>query len=328
MKAFLVEKTNDKEFIGDVKEVSTPKCAENEIVIKVTYSSLNYKDALSSTGNPGVTRNFPHITGIDVAGTVYESTSNIFKVGERVLVTGYDMGMNTHGGHAQFVKVPASWVARIPDSISDKEIMTFGTAGLTAALSINELIANGVKPENGPVLVTGATGGVGSIAVSILSKIGFNVVAISGKEEKIDYLKRIGASEVILRDTFNEDSKKPMMKEQYAGVVDTVGGEILANALKYIKYDGVATCCGLTSSHELNTNVFPFILRGVRLIGIDSVECKLEKKQAAWEKIASKWKVNTLDSITNEISLNEIKDAYSLLLEGKAVGRYVVKIKN
>jgi acrylyl-CoA reductase (NADPH) len=328
MKAFLVEKIGDKEFIADIKEVAIPKCGENEIVIKVTYSSLNYKDALSSVGNPGVTRNFPHITGIDVAGTVYESTSSIFKVGERVLVTGYDMGMNTNGGHAEFVKIPASWVARIPDSISDKEIMTFGTAGLTAALSINELIDNGVKPESGSILVTGATGGVGSIAVSILSKIGFNVIAISGKEEKTEYLKRIGASEVILRDTFNEEAKKPMMGEKYAGVVDTVGGEVLANALKYIKYDGVATCCGLTSSHELNTNVFPFILRGVRLIGIDSVECKLEKKQAAWEKIASKWKISTLNSITNEITLNEIKDAYSLLLAGKAVGRYVVRIKD
>ena len=328
MKAFLVEKIGDKEFVADIKEVAIPKCGENEIVIKVTYSSLNYKDALSSVGNPGVTRNFPHITGIDVAGTVYESTSPIFKVGERVLVTGYDMGMNTNGGHAEFVKIPADWVARIPDAISDKEIMTFGTAGLTAALSINELIDNGVKPESGSILVTGATGGVGSIAVSILSKIGFNVVAISGKEEKIEYLKRIGASEVILRDTFNEEAKKPMMGEKYAGVVDTVGGEVLANALKYIKYDGVATCCGLTSSHELNTNVFPLILRGVRLIGIDSVECKLEKKQAAWEKIASRWKINTLSSITNEITLNEVKDAYSLLLAGKAVGRYVVRIKD
>ena len=328
MKAFLVEKIGDKEFTADVKEVAIPKCGENEIVIKVTYSSLNYKDALSSVGNPGVTRNFPHITGIDVAGTVYESTSSIFKVGERVLVTGYDMGMNTNGGHAEFVKIPADWVARIPDAITDKEIMTFGTAGLTAALSVNELMDNGVKPESGSILVTGATGGVGSIAVSILSKIGFTVIAISGKEEKIDYLKRIGASEVILRDTFNEEAKKPMMGEKYAGVVDTVGGEVLANALKYIKYDGVATCCGLTSSHELNTNVFPFILRGVRLIGIDSVECKLEKKQAAWEKIASKWKISTLNSITNEITLNEVKDAYSLLLAGKAVGRYVVRIKD
>ena len=328
MKAFLVEKTGDKEFSADIKDVAIPKCGEDEIVIKVTYSSLNYKDALSSVGNPGVTRNFPHITGIDVAGTVYESTSTIFKVGERVLVTGYDMGMNTNGGHAEFVKIPASWVARIPDAITDKEIMTFGTAGLTAALSVNELLENGIKPESGSILVTGATGGVGSIAVSILSKIGFSVVAISGKAEKISYLKRIGAEEVILRDTFNEEAKKPMMAEKYAGVVDTVGGEVLANALKYIKYDGVATCCGLTSSHELNTNVFPFILRGVRLIGIDSVECKLEKKQAAWEKIASKWKIDTLSNITNEITLNEVKDAYSLLLAGKAVGRYVVKIKD
>ena len=326
MRAFVVEKIADKEFSADVREVSVPVCGEDEVVIKVTYSSLNYKDALSSVGNPGVTRKFPHVTGIDVAGTIHESTSSIFKTGERVLVTGYDMGMNTDGGHCEYVKVPASWVARTPDAITDKEIMTFGTAGLTAALSVNELIENGVKPEDGEVLVTGATGGVGSIAVSILSKIGYQVVAISGKADRIDYLKQIGASDVILRNDFNEGAKKPMMGEKYAGVVDTVGGEVLANALKYIKYDGVATCCGLTSSHELNTNVFPFILRGVRLIGIDSVECKLEKKQAAWEKIASKWKIDTLDNITNEISLDEIKDAYELLLAGRAVGRYVVKI--
>lgn len=326
MRAFVVEKIADKEFSADVREVSVPVCGEDEVVIKVTYSSLNYKDALSSVGNPGVTRNFPHVTGIDVAGTIHESTSSIFKTGERVLVTGYDMGMNTDGGHCEYVKVPASWVARTPDAITDKEIMTFGTAGLTAALSVNELIENDVKPEDGEILVTGATGGVGSIAVSILSKIGYQVVAISGKAERIDYLKEIGAKDVVLRNDFNEGARKPMMGEKYAGVVDTVGGEVLANALKYIKYDGVATCCGLTSSHELNTNVFPFILRGVRLIGIDSVECKLEKKQAAWEKVASKWKVDTLDSITNEISLDEIKKAYDLLLAGRAVGRYVVKI--
>ncbi len=327
MKAFVIEKIGDKEFKSEIKEIDAPKCADNEIVIKVTYSSLNYKDALSSIGNPGVTRNFPHVTGIDVAGTVYESTSPIFKVGERVLVTGYDMGMNTNGGHAQFVKVPASWVARIPDSISDKEIMTFGTAGLTAALSINELIENGIKPESGEILVTGSTGGVGSIAVAILSKLGYNITAISGKQDKVDFLKEIGANEVILREDFEAESKKPLLSEKYAGVIDTVGGNILANALKQVKYDGVATCCGLISSHELNTNVFPFILRGVRLIGIDSVECKLEKKQAAWEKLASRWKINSLNTIVNEITLDEIKTAYENLLSGKAVGRYVVKIK-
>lgn len=327
MKAFVVEKTENKEFISEVKDLPIPKCqSKDEIVIKVTYSSLNYKDALSSIGNPGVTRNFPHITGIDVAGTVYETTSTIFKTGERVLVTGYDLGMNTDGGHAQFVKVPASWVARIPDAITEKEIMTFGTAGLTAALSINELISNHIKPESGDILVTGATGGVGSIAVSILSKLGYNVIAISGKSEKYEYLKRIGATEVISREEFLSTSTKPLLAEKYAGVVDTVGGDILAVALKQIKYDGVATCCGLTSSHELNTNVFPFILRGVRLIGIDSVECKLEKKQAAWEKLASRWKINNLINMTNEISLYEIKEAYEQLLSGKAVGRYVVKI--
>ncbi len=326
MKAFVVEKVADRAFSCAIQKVPVPECDKDEVVIKTTYSSLNYKDALSSVGNPGVTRNFPHITGIDVAGVVHQTTSDAFAVGEKVLVTGYDLGMNTDGGHAEFVKVPASWVARIPDTITDKEIMTFGTAGLTAALSVNELLDNGVKPEDGEVLVTGATGGVGSLAVSILNKIGFTVVAVSGKEEQIDYLKQIGASEVILRDTFNEDAKKPIMAERYAGVVDTVGGDILANALKYIKYDGVATCCGLTASHELNTNVFPFILRGVRLIGIDSVECKIEKKQAAWDKLAGEFKIATLDSITNEIGLEDIKDTYASMLEGKSVGRYVVKI--
>ena len=327
MKAFLVEQIADKEFISGVKEVSIPKCGDNEVVIEVTYSSLNYKDALSSIGNPGVTRKFPHITGIDVAGTVYESTSPIFKVGEKVLVTGYDMGMNTDGGHAQYVKVPASWVARIPDSITDKEIMIFGTAGLTAALSVNELIEHEIIPESGDILVTGATGGVGSIAISILRKLGYNITAISGKKERVDFLKDIGANEVIFREDFEKQSNKPLLSEKYAGVIDTVGGTILANALKQVKYDGVVTSCGLTSSYELNTNVFPFILRGVRLIGIDSVECKLEKKQACWEKLASRWKINTLDTIVNEISLKEIKTAYEHLLSGKAVGRYVVKIK-
>ena len=327
MKAFVVEKVGDNEFKSSIQDIETPKCEKNEVVIKVTYSSLNYKDALSSVGNPGVSKHFPHVTGIDVAGTVFESTSPIFKVGERVLVTGYDMGMNSNGGHAQFVKIPASWVARIPDAISDREIMTFGTAGLTAALSVNELIENGIKPESGDILVTGATGGVGSIAIAILSKLGYNITAISGKKERIDFLKKIGANEIILREKFEEESRKPLLSEKYAGVIDTVGGKMLANALKQIKYDGVATCCGLTSSHELNTNVFPFILRGVRLIGIDSVECKLEKKQAAWEKLASRWKINSLNSIINEISLDDIKAAYDHLLSGKAVGRYVVKIK-
>lgn len=324
MKAFIVEKIEDKKFESGIQDIETPIIEENEVLIKVEYSSLNFKDALSSVGNPGVTRVFPHVTGIDVAGTIEESNSDEFAVGEKVLVTGYDMGMNTNGGHAQFVKVPASWVVKMPKNITEKEIMTYGTAGLTAALSVNELLNNGVT--EGEVLVTGATGGVGSIAVSILSKLGFEVTAISGKEEKIPFLKELGAKEVILRKDFDVENKRPMGKEKYAGVIDTVGGNILAEALKVIKYDGVATCCGLTSSHELPTNVFPFILRGVRLIGIDSVEAKREKKIAAWEKVAGDFKIDNLDSLTTEISLEGIKKAYEALLAGKAVGRYLVKI--
>ncbi len=324
MKAYVVEKSENKKYSSYVKEVEKPTISLDEVLIKVSYSSLNFKDALSSIGNPGVTRSFPHITGIDVAGIIEESNSTSFKVNDEVLVTGYDMGMNTDGGHAQFVKVPASWVVKKPTNISAKEIMIYGTAGLTAALSVNELLNNGIS--SGEVLVTGATGGVGSIAISILAKLGFNVVAISGKEEKIPFLKKLGAKEVILRKDFDLENKKPMNKERFDAVIDTVGGNILNEALKAIKYDGVATCCGLTSSHELNTNVFPFILRGVRLIGIDSVEAKLEKKEDAWKKLAEEFKIDTLEDLTSEISLEGIKEAYEKLLAGKAVGRYLVKI--
>lgn len=323
MKAFVVNKLEDKKFEAKIENIEIPVINEDEVLIKTTFSSLNFKDALSSVGNPGVTRVFPHVTGIDVAGVVHQSNSSLFKEGEEVLVTGYDLGMNSNGGHSEFVKVPSSWIVKKPSNISLKELMTYGTAGLTAALSVNELLNNGVT--SGEVLVTGATGGVGSIAVSILSKLGFDVIAISGKAEKIDFLKKLGAKEVILRKDFDVENKKPMVKERFTGVIDTVGGNILAEALKAIKYDGVATCCGLTSSHELNTNVFPFILRGVRLIGIDSVEAKLDKKTAAWEKIADDFKIETLKDLTTKISLDEIKDAYSKLLDGKAVGRYLVK---
>jgi putative YhdH/YhfP family quinone oxidoreductase len=324
MKAYIVEKIEDKKFTSGIKNIEIPQISENEVLIKATYSSLNYKDALSSVGNPGVTRNFPHVTGIDVAGVIEKSNSDKFSVGDKVLVTGYDLGMNTDGGHQEFVKVPDTWVVKIPEIISDREIMIYGTAGLTAALSVNELLNNGITEGN--ILVTGATGGVGSIAISILHKLGFSTTAISGKEDKIQFLKDLGANEVILRKDFDIENKRPMGSEKFDGVIDTVGGNILAEALKIIKYDGVATCCGLTSSFELNTNVFPFILRGVRLIGIDSVECKIEKKIAAWEKIATDFKIDTLENLTNEISLDEINQAYETLLVGQAAGRYLVKI--
>ncbi|RXI28155.1 YhdH/YhfP family quinone oxidoreductase [Aliarcobacter trophiarum] len=326
MRAFVVEKDKNGEVSSSVKEVEEPICGEDEVLIKVTYSSLNYKDALSSIGHSGVTRKFPHITGVDVIGTIFETKSNHFEVGQRVIVTGYDLGMNTDGGHAQFTKVPASWIVKAPDCLSDKEIMSYGTAGLTAALSINELINNNISPESGDILVTGATGGVGSLAVTILNSLGFNVVAISGKSDKIDFLKKIGSKEVILRDNFLKDSAKALLAPKFAAVIDTVGGDILSTSLKQTKYDGVVTCCGLTASSDLNTNVFPFILRGVRLIGIDSVECSLVKKQESWEQLASKFRVDKLNTIIKEITLDEIGDAYKELLNSKSIGRYIVKL--
>lgn len=326
MKAFVVEKNKNEEIISGIKDFTKPICEDNEILIKVNYSSLNYKDALSSIAHPGVTRILPHITGVDLAGVIEESKSNIFEVGQRVTVTGYDLGMNTNGGHAQYVKVPSSWAIRTPDSISDKEIMAYGTAGLTAALSIQELINNGAKEENNKVLVTGSTGGVGSLTISILNKLGYEVTAITTKNNKESYLRSIGAKNIVLVDEFMQNSSKPLLQTKYDAIVDTVGGDILAQGLKLLKYDGVATCCGLTASYELNTNVYPFILRGVRLIGIDSVECKLEKKQLAWEKLSGIWSVDCMQNIVKEIKLEDIKDAYSELLNGKASGRYVVKI--
>jgi putative YhdH/YhfP family quinone oxidoreductase len=323
MKAFVVQKNEDK-FTSGIEEVEVPTLEEGEILIKSSYSSLNYKDALSSIGNPGVSRNFPHITGIDVSGVVSESKSDKFNVGDSVVITGYDFGMHTKGGHSEFTKVPDTWALHIPKGLNERKIMIYGTAGLTAALGVNELLNNAIV--KGKVLVTGATGGVGSITVAILSKLGFEVVAITGKSEQIDFLQSIGASEVIMRSDFDVENKKPMLKGIYDGVVDTVGGNILAEALKQLKYDGVATCCGLTASINLHTNVFPFILRGVRLIGIDSVECSLEKKLAAWQKLGSDFKLDTLETLTKEISLGDLSEAYKNLLAGGAVGRYLVKI--
>ncbi len=326
MKAFVVEKISDNIFEGSVKEVDIPQCQEDEVLIKVEYSSINYKDALSFGGNAGVSRNFPHITGIDLAGVVYKSKSKKFKENQRVVVTGYDLGMNTNGGHCEYAKVPVKWIAKIPDNLSSKEIMTYGTAGLTAALSINELIKNNIKVDDGNILVSGSSGGVGTITVAILHKLGYKVSAITSKKSKEDYLKSIGADEVILIDDFLENKHKALLSPKYAGIVDTTGGDILSSALKSLKYDGVATCCGLVSSPNLNTNIFPFILRGVRLIGIESVECTLDKKQEIWEKLANEFKLDNLDDIAKEISLDEVKESYELLLKGQASGRYVLRL--
>ncbi|MBW1985138.1 MAG: YhdH/YhfP family quinone oxidoreductase [Deltaproteobacteria bacterium] len=324
-KAMVVTETSEKTFTKEIKDKAIGELPAGEVTIKVSYSSLNYKDALSATGNKGVTRNYPHTPGIDAAGIVEESTVNDFKSGEEVIVTSYDLGMNTSGGFGEYIRVPANWVVKRPENLSLKESMIYGTAGFTAGLSVNALIHT-VKPDDGEVLVTGGSGGVGSVAISILTKIGYEVVAVGGMTDEGGYLKGIGAKEVIQREDAADTSGKPVLKARWAGVIDTVGGDILATAIKSTNYGGAVTCCGNAASPDLPINVFPFILRGVRLLGIDSQNCPMDKRTLIWEKLADEWKLDKLTDISKEISLNELDENIELMLQGKNKGRTIVDL--
>lgn len=325
-KAMVVEETADKKFIRQLKTRSIDDLPEGEVLIRVCYSSLNYKDALSATGNRGVTKNFPHTPGIDAAGTIASSDSEQFNTGDEVIVTGYDLGMNTSGGFAGYIRVPARWVVPLPKNLSLRESMIFGTAGFTAALSVLKLTGYGVAPDQGEILVTGATGGVGSIAVSLLAGAGFDVVAVSGKADQKQFLTELGAREMITREEATDTAGRPMLKDRWAGVVDTVGGDILATAIKSTRYNGVVTCCGLVASPALPTTVFPFILRGISLVGIDSVECPMDRRLRVWEKLAGEWKPGHLDRLATEVTLEEIDDLIERILQGRLKGRVIVNL--
>ncbi|SHJ04747.1 putative quinone oxidoreductase, YhdH/YhfP family [Malonomonas rubra DSM 5091] len=325
-KALLVEQPEKKVFTRNIVTRSVDDLPEGDLLVRVHYSSLNFKDALSAVGNPGVTRNFPHTPGIDAAGEVVECSDGSFTPGDKVIVTSYDLGMETDGGFGQMIRVPSKWAIKLPAGLSLKESMMLGTAGLTAAMSVQELIENGVTPESGPILVTGATGGVGSIAVSILAKAGFSVTAATGKLDETDYLKGLGATDVIERAAVTEGSEKPMMKTKWAGVVDCVGGETLAAVLKSTNYCGTVTCCGLVGSPELAVNVFPFILRGVRLIGIDSVEAPMEPRLKVWQKLASEWKLDNLAAMVDEITLGGLEEKIQAILKGGLKRRALVNL--
>jgi putative YhdH/YhfP family quinone oxidoreductase len=324
-KSFLITEENG-DFKRNIIEKDITELPAHDTLIKVSYSSLNYKDALSSSGNKGVTRNYPHTPGIDAAGVIVESSNENLKPGTEVLVTGYDFGMNTSGGYQEYIKVPSEWVVPLPKGLTLKESMIYGTAGLTAAISVYKLVVKGeVKPEDGEILVTGATGGVGSIATMLLKKLGYEVVAVTGKLQEIDYLLEIGASKVIHRDELAATSK-PMLRGVYAGVIDTVGGNILSTALKALKYNGVATACGNAAGISFESSVFPFILRGVTLYGVDSVEISMKERTIIWEKLAQDWKVEGLDKVLNEVTLNELSDKIDSILAGTNVGRVLVKL--
>ena len=325
-RAFLVTKSEDGTFTRALVERELSELPEGEVLIDVEYSSLNYKDALSATGNPGVSRNFPHTPGIDAAGCVAQSSVDTFAVGDQVIVTGYDLGMNTAGGFAQKIQVPAAWVIKKPEGLSLRAAMTYGTAGFTAALCVHKLEAFGMTPVQGPVLVTGATGGVGSVAVSLLSKLGYHVVAVTGKADQTEFLEEIGAKDILTREQALEGSKKPLLKPVYAGVVDTVGGDLLANGIKALKYGCSLAACGLAASVEVPVTVLPFILRHVNLIGIDSVELPLDQKQQIWNKLADTWSLENLETLCVELQLEDLDAALDKILAGQMVGRGLVKI--
>ncbi len=325
-KALVVTETDDKQFVRSVEQKQVTDLPEGDVVVQVGYSSLNYKDVLSATGNRGVTRNFPHTPGIDAAGIVADSTDDAFKPGDQVIVTSYDLGMNTAGGFGQYIRIPAGWVVPLPEGLTIPEAMIYGTAGFTAALSVWNLIDGGVAPDDGDVLVSGATGGVGSLAVSILSKLGYSITAVNGVVDESDYLKKIGASNIISIDDAIDTSGRPLLKGLWAGSIDTVGGDILATSIKTTNHGGVVTCCGNVASADLPINVYPFILRGVRLIGIDSQNCPMPLRKKIWQKIATDWKIDWLPTITTEASFAELDAKIDLMLQGKHVGRTIIKM--
>ena len=325
-RAYVTEQIDEK-FASTIKILQTDNLPQGDCLIRVHYSSLNYKDALSATGNKGVTRNYPHTPGIDAAGEIAYSTNNKFKIGDKVLVTGYDLGMNTSGGFGEYIRVPADWVVRMPEGLSLKEAMILGTAGFTAGISITRLTEL-VRPADGKIIITGATGGVGSVALSILSKLGYKTVAVSGKETEYPYLKNLGAEEIIPRNDFQNLDKKPILSAKYAGGIDTVGGVFLENILKTLLPLGAVTTCGSVASTELNLSVFPFILRGISLIGISAQNYPMLMREKLWEKLSSDWKPDNLMQLFTEIKLDELKPAIDAILKGQLKGRTIINLIN
>lgn len=325
-KALVVREDNSNVRVQIENELTINQLNDGEVVIKVKYSSLNYKDMLGVQKNGGVIRSYPMIPGIDLSGTIIESKDSNFLVGQEVLVTGYDLGMSHTGGLSEFARVPSSWIVPLPLNLNTEDAMVYGTAGLTAGLSINELEKNGMKPtEDQTILVTGATGGVGSIALQILAKMGYkNLIALVRKEYQIDVAKKLGATEVILVENF-DFGRKPLNKQKFNYILDTVGGELLSNLIPFVSYDGSISMCGNADGIKLETTVLPFILRGINLLGIDSVNIAHEKRVHVWNKLANEWKV-TDSLLLEEIFLEAVPEILSKIKNGAHLGRTIVKI--
>ena len=325
--ALVVRETGDGGTVRAIEERASDELPPGDVLIRVHYSSLNYKDALSATGHRGITRRYPHTPGIDAAGVVEESRSGAFARGSEVIVTGYDLGMNTAGGFGEYIRVPAEWVVPRPETLSLRQAMALGTAGFTAALSVQRLQQICIAPAAGEILVTGATGGVGSLAVAILACAGYTVIASTGKLREREFLMRLGARDVIARDTLKANADKPMLAARWAAVVDTVGGDTLGAALKAIKPHGAATTCGTVDGTVLNTTVYPFILRGVALLGVDSAATPMPQRLEVGRRLAGDWKPAQLDALARECPLAALEPEIGAMLAGKMRGRVLVNLQ-
>lgn len=322
-KALRVEEIDGK-FVSSIKDLPLADLDVNDILIRIQYAALNYKDALSCNGNKGVTKNYPHTPGIDGAGMVVRSNCEKFNVGDKVIVTSFDLGMNTNGAFSQFISVPKEWVIPLPKTLSLKEAAAIGTAGLTAAIGAHKLLTNGQK-KGDSILITGPSGAVGSFCVKLFATIGFNVIALSSRAENKEFLFSIGANEVLVKSDFEMNEKKPLLSPKYDGAMDVVGGELLENILKQIKPEGNVAVCGLVASANLHTTLFPFILRGVNLLGINSAELKEDFRYFLWQKLANEWKID-LSAMTHEHTLEEVPFLVSEMLAGRSTGRRIIKL--
>ena len=327
-RCFLVRKTGNDKIEAGVESCPLRDLADGDVLIRVRYSSLNYKDTMAAAGHPGVARKFPHVPGIDAAGVVEQSSSPLFQVGDEVIATGHELGVERYGGWAEYVRVPAEWVVKRPEGLSLEQSMILGTAGFTAAQCVRALQHHGVQPGQDEIVVTGATGGVGSLAVMLLAKLGYAVIAVTGKSSRADWLKALGATRVAGLDEFTDDGRKPLLTARYAAAVDTVGGAMLTHVIKSLKQRGCVTACGMVAGAELPLTVYPFILRGVTLAGIDSAWCPEDQRAEIWRMLATDWKPNRLSELVTLVGLDSIGAAIQRMQRGDHAGRVVVKISH
>ncbi|MFY4775702.1 NADPH:quinone oxidoreductase family protein [Metabacillus sp. RGM 3146] len=324
--ALVIDKKGD-EVTKEIREITLNDLPEGDVLIKVHYSSVNYKDGLASIPNGNIVKTYPFVPGIDLSGEVVSSNDSRFKEGDKVIATSYEIGVSHYGGYSEYARLSGDWIVPLPENLSLKEAMVFGTAGFTAALSVQRLEENGLSPEKGKVLVTGATGGVGSIAVALLAKRGYEVVASTGKDSEHAYLKQLGAHEIISREEVYDGKIKALDKQQWHGAVDPVGGKPLASVLSKIQSHGSVAVSGLTAGGDVPTSVFPFILRGINLLGIDSVYCPMDVRKKLWERMAGDLKPERmLELVEDEVTLEELPGALDRILSSKVRGRILVKM--